>query len=147
MRNHRTETAGFVETGSDPRCLRRCCAQLAKVGYLIPARAANFTPLKPLRSNSSSKLSRRAAGVFTRPKPSVFNNTTSPASIIDVIALRYDSYEPVELALRVTLTLKLRETRKQLASELGVSIITLWGWETNRWQPTTASSKIGRLLP
>jgi transcriptional regulator with XRE-family HTH domain len=29
--------------------------------------------------------------------------------------------------------LKLRKTRKQLASELGVSVKTLWGWETNRW--------------
>ena len=32
--------------------------------------------------------------------------------------------------------LKLRKTRKQLASKLGVSIKTLWGWETNRWQPS-----------
>jgi DNA-binding XRE family transcriptional regulator len=33
--------------------------------------------------------------------------------------------------------LKLRKTRKQLASELGVSVKTLWGWETDRWEPTT----------
>ena len=32
--------------------------------------------------------------------------------------------------------LKLRKTRKQMASELGVSVKTLWGWETDRWQPT-----------
>jgi transcriptional regulator with XRE-family HTH domain len=32
--------------------------------------------------------------------------------------------------------LKLRKTRKQMASELGVSVKTLWGWETDRWLPT-----------
>ena len=32
--------------------------------------------------------------------------------------------------------LKLRKSRKQFASELGVSVKTLWGWETNRWQPS-----------
>jgi DNA-binding XRE family transcriptional regulator len=32
--------------------------------------------------------------------------------------------------------LKLRKTRKQYASELGVSVKTLWGWETDRWQPS-----------
>ena len=31
--------------------------------------------------------------------------------------------------------LKMRKTRKQLASELGVSPKTLWSWETNRWLP------------
>jgi DNA-binding XRE family transcriptional regulator len=39
--------------------------------------------------------------------------------------------------------LKLRKTRKQMALELGVSIKTLWGWETDRWLPTAAYSKIG----
>src|ERR1035438_5725476 len=34
--------------------------------------------------------------------------------------------------------LKLRKTRKQMASELGISVKTLWGWETDRWQPTAA---------
>lgn len=34
--------------------------------------------------------------------------------------------------------LKLRKTRKQLASELGVSVKTLWGWKTNRWQPSAS---------
>jgi hypothetical protein len=38
---------------------------------LIPTNAANFAPLKPLRSNSSNKLSRRAAEVFIRPNTSV----------------------------------------------------------------------------
>jgi transcriptional regulator with XRE-family HTH domain len=33
--------------------------------------------------------------------------------------------------------LKLRKSRKQFASELGVSQKTLWGWETDRWQPST----------
>jgi DNA-binding XRE family transcriptional regulator len=32
--------------------------------------------------------------------------------------------------------LKMRKTRRQLAAELGVSTKTLWGWETNRWQPS-----------
>jgi DNA-binding transcriptional regulator YiaG len=32
--------------------------------------------------------------------------------------------------------LKLKKTRRQLASELGISVKTLWGWETDRWQPT-----------
>jgi hypothetical protein len=34
--------------------------------------------------------------------------------------------------------LKLRKTRKQMALELRVSPKTLWGWETDRWQPTAA---------
>jgi DNA-binding XRE family transcriptional regulator len=29
--------------------------------------------------------------------------------------------------------LKLRKTRKQLALELGISVKTLWGWETDHW--------------
>jgi DNA-binding XRE family transcriptional regulator len=41
--------------------------------------------------------------------------------------------------------LKMRKTRKQMAAELGVSVKTLWGWETDRWQPTAAFSKIGCL--
>jgi DNA-binding XRE family transcriptional regulator len=32
--------------------------------------------------------------------------------------------------------LKLRKSRKQFATELGVSQKTLWGWETDRWQPS-----------
>jgi len=43
--------------------------------------------------------------------------------------------------------LKLRKTRKQMAAELGVSVKTLWGWETDRWKPTFVSPKIGCLLP
>jgi DNA-binding XRE family transcriptional regulator len=39
--------------------------------------------------------------------------------------------------------LKLRKTRKQMALELGVSVKTLWGWETDRWLPTNALFKIG----
>jgi hypothetical protein len=35
--------------------------------------------------------------------------------------------------------LKLRKTRKQMASELGVSVKTLWGRETDLWQPTSIS--------
>jgi DNA-binding XRE family transcriptional regulator len=33
--------------------------------------------------------------------------------------------------------LKLRKTRKQMALELGISVKTLWGWETNHRKPTT----------
>jgi DNA-binding XRE family transcriptional regulator len=33
--------------------------------------------------------------------------------------------------------LKLRKSRKQLALELSVSQKTPWGWETDRWQPST----------
>jgi len=32
--------------------------------------------------------------------------------------------------------LQSRKTRKQMASELGISQKTLWGWETDRWEPT-----------
>ncbi len=43
--------------------------------------------------------------------------------------------------------LKSRKTRKQLALELGISVKTLWGWETDRWQPTAqAQGLIARLL-
>jgi DNA-binding XRE family transcriptional regulator len=44
--------------------------------------------------------------------------------------------------------LKLRKSRKQLALELGVSQKTLWGWETDRWQPSTLLKErigVGRL--
>ena len=37
--------------------------------------------------------------------------------------------------------LKLKKTRRQLASALGVSVKTLWGWETDRWQPTAKGQK------
>jgi DNA-binding XRE family transcriptional regulator len=44
--------------------------------------------------------------------------------------------------------LNLRKTRKQLASELGISQKTLWGWETNRWQPSTQCRKhIAKVAP
>ncbi len=43
--------------------------------------------------------------------------------------------------------LKLKKTRKQMASEMGVSVKTLWGWETGRWQPTTkGQEQIAELL-
>jgi DNA-binding XRE family transcriptional regulator len=32
--------------------------------------------------------------------------------------------------------LNLKKTRKQMASEMGVSVKTLWGWETDRWLPS-----------
>jgi DNA-binding transcriptional regulator YiaG len=37
--------------------------------------------------------------------------------------------------------LKLRKTRKQFASELGVSTKTLWSWETNRRQASELCRK------
>jgi DNA-binding XRE family transcriptional regulator len=37
--------------------------------------------------------------------------------------------------------LKLRKTRKQTASELGVSVKTLWGWEKDRREPAAQSQK------
>ena len=38
--------------------------------------------------------------------------------------------------------LKLRKTRKQMASEFGISPKTLWGWETDRWQPLSEGLKL-----
>jgi len=37
--------------------------------------------------------------------------------------------------------LELRKTRKQCAEELGVSVKTLWGWETSRCQPCACHLK------
>ena len=37
--------------------------------------------------------------------------------------------------------LKLKKTRRQLALELGISVKTLWGWETDRWQPSAKGQK------
>jgi DNA-binding XRE family transcriptional regulator len=52
-------------------------------------------------------------------------------------------YAPVTLGQKMMQNrLKLRKTRKQMALELGVSVKTLWGWETDRWQPSVAFSKI-----
>jgi len=40
-----------------------------------------------------------------------------------------------------------RKTRRQLAREWGVSVKTLWGWETDRWEPTTqGQAQITRFL-
>ena len=33
--------------------------------------------------------------------------------------------------------LELKKTRKQMARELGISVKTLWGWETDRHQPSS----------
>ena len=38
--------------------------------------------------------------------------------------------------------LELKKTRKQLALEFGVSVKTLWGWETGRRRPTEISSRL-----
>jgi len=55
---------------------------------------------------------------------------------------------PATLGQRIRqFRLKLRKTRLQLASEMGVSVKTLWGWETDRWQPTAEGQElIARLL-
>jgi len=37
--------------------------------------------------------------------------------------------------------LKLRKNRKQCAKDLGVSVKTLWGWETGRWEPSPGNLK------
>ena len=68
----------------------------------------------------------------------------------------------VEIAVEITITtgapvsigqkikryrLKLRKKRLQLAAEWGISPKTLWGWETNRWQPTyQGRERIAKLL-
>ena len=50
---------------------------------------------------------------------------------------------PVSMGQRIIHhRLKMRKTRRQLASEWGVSVKTLWGWETNRWQPSSKSIKL-----
>ena len=38
--------------------------------------------------------------------------------------------------------LKSRKTRLQLAAEWGISPKTLWGWETDRWQPSASYRKL-----
>jgi transcriptional regulator with XRE-family HTH domain len=46
---------------------------------------------------------------------------------------------PVSLGRKIRhFRLKSRKTRKQFASELAVSVKTLWGWETDRWQPSAS---------
>jgi transcriptional regulator with XRE-family HTH domain len=37
--------------------------------------------------------------------------------------------------------LTLKKTRRQLAKEMGISVKTLWGWETDRRKPTRQSQK------
>jgi DNA-binding XRE family transcriptional regulator len=67
-----------------------------------------------------------------RPK----GNETSCVAILSPDA-------PVTLGKKIKqYRLKLRKTRKQMALELGISVKTLWGWETDRWQPIAAFSKI-----
>jgi DNA-binding transcriptional regulator YiaG len=49
---------------------------------------------------------------------------------------------PVSLAQKIRhFRLKSRKTRKQFAAELGVSVKTLWGWETARWLPSDLLEK------
>jgi DNA-binding XRE family transcriptional regulator len=45
---------------------------------------------------------------------------------------------PVSIGQKIRhFRLKSRKMRLQLAKEWGVSPKTLWGWETNRWQPSS----------
>jgi len=90
---HRISVGSYCLTGP-PRCRRHHNAQAAKVWYLTPASAANLAALNPLRLDSSSKLSRRAAGVCTRPRSSVLR-ITSAIVIGFVIAESYDIYAPL----------------------------------------------------
>jgi len=49
---------------------------------------------------------------------------------------------PVSIGQKIShFRLKSRKTRKQFASELGVSVKTLWGWETDRWLPSELFKK------
>ena len=46
--------------------------------------------------------------------------------------------DPVSIGQKIRyFRLKSRKTRLQLATEWDVSPKTLWGWETNRWQPSS----------
>ena len=49
---------------------------------------------------------------------------------------------PVSIGQKIRhFRLKSRKTRLQLANEWGISPKTLWGWETNRWQPSPKCRK------
>jgi transcriptional regulator with XRE-family HTH domain len=46
------------------------------------------------------------------------------------------STEPLSFGQQITKRrMELKKTRKECAHELGLSVKTLWGWETNRWEP------------
>lgn len=53
----------------------------------------------------------------------------------DVAFLSSDSSKNIGAQL-LEYRLELRKTRNQMASELGISVKTLWRWETNRRQPS-----------
>jgi len=55
---------------------------------------------------------------------------------------------PITLGQRLKqYRLKLRKTRKQIALELGISVKTLWSWETDRRKPATqGQKKISKIL-
>src|SRR5205807_867002 len=57
---------------------------------LIPQSRANFAPLSPLFSNSSSNDSRRSAVTLTRPRSSCFKISAAPVvGVIDPYALTF----------------------------------------------------------
>lgn len=87
----------FRAGSGKPRLRFRENTQPAKVWYLMPESSANCAPLKPLRSNSSSNVSRLWAGVNTRPRVSVFKIRDWELGVelfVFVIAKRYDVYDP-----------------------------------------------------
>jgi DNA-binding transcriptional regulator YiaG len=54
----------------------------------------------------------------------------------------YARMPPVSIGQKIShFRLKSRKTRKHFASELGVSVKTLWGWETDRWLPSELLKK------
>ena len=74
--------------------------------------------------------------VLGRPK----GNETSGVAFL--------SSDPSDISQQVKKRrLELKKTRKQMAKELGISVKTLWGWETKRHQPTAQLLKrIDRFL-
>ena len=38
--------------------------------------------------------------------------------------------------------ISLKKTRKQMASELGISVKTLWGWENDLWLPSSRTTNL-----
>src|SRR3984893_8803259 len=82
---------GLSKDALRPACFRRFCIQLASVEYLIPTYSANWAALPPLRSHSSSNISRLALGNRTRPLVSRLNLSPLPSGV-DVIEIVYDIY-------------------------------------------------------
>jgi len=98
-----------------------------RTGHLISDRAA--VPRSPLYSGGAAAT---ALPIHQSDARNAQGNETSFVAFLSPDAL--DSFGQKMKQNR----LKLRKTRKQMALESGVSPKTLWGWETDRWQPTAA---------